>query len=253
MRTDKIIIAAICAMLCACQSPQDTVPRAEYEDVLYEYSQLLEATNETQQAYIKQSEEVNGILTDLSKISGKTATIRFDVENGTGRLTQVEQIEDNIDTIRKRLEDLERLSADNAALKKVISGLKKVVEEKDKEISTLKKQILDRDKKIKEQDQTITQQSGTINDQYQTILKQKKNLEQAVLKQAQLLYNAGLAFEQLGDESPEIKRKKDREKVENLTREMYEKAYEYYTESYNAGYTSAKARITEVQRKMNRL
>ena len=68
-----------------------------------------------------------------------------------------------------------------------------------------------------------------------------------------MLYNAGVAFENLGDDSPEIKRKKDREKVDNLTKEMYQNALQYYKEAYAAGYTAAQTRITAVTRKINLL
>ena len=253
MRTVKnSVIIALVTILSACNNG-DTVPKAEYDDVLAEYEELRQTTSATQKAYVKQAEQVDSILVALSKISGKAAAIRLDVETGTGKLTQVEQIQGNIENIKDRIDELEKLASNNAALKKIITGLKKVVEEKDKEISQLKKQVKEQKKKIQEQDRTIAEQTGTINTQYETILQQKQSLEQAVKKQAVMLYNAGVAFENLGDDSPEIKRKKDREKVDNLTKEMYQNALQYYNEAYAAGYTAAQTRITAVTRKINLL
>lgn len=254
MRVDKntIAIAIITIMLSGCNN-QDTVSRTQYEDVLAEYEELRQTTATTQKAYLKQAEQVDSILVALSQISGKAAAIRLDVETGTGRLTQVEQIQGNIDNIKDRIDELEKLASNNSALKKIITGLKKVVEEKDKEISQLKNQVREQERKIQEQGATIAEQTGTINSQYETILQQKQSLEQAVKKQAIMLYNAGVAFENLGDDSPEIKRKKDREKVDNLTKEMYQNALQYYNEAYAAGYAEAQTRITAVKRKISLL
>ena len=255
MRINKnlIAIAILTIFLTGCNNSQDTVSRTEYEDVLAEYEELRQTTAATQKAYVKQAEQVDSILMALSQISGKAAAIRLDVETGTGRLTQVEQIQGNIKNIKDRIDELEKLASNNNALKKIITGLKKVVEEKDKEISQLKKRVQEQEKKIQEQDVTIAQQTSTINSQYQTILNQNQSLEQAIKKQAIMLYNAGVAFENLGDDSPEIKRKKDKEKVDNLTKEMYQNALQYYNEAYAAGYTAAQSRITAVKRKINLL
>lgn len=254
MRIDKnfLAIAVLTILLSGC-SNQNTVSRTKYEDVLAEYEELRQTTAATQKAYVKQAEQVDSILMALSQISGKAAAIRLDVETGTGRLTQVEQIQGNIKNIKERIDELEKLASNNSALKKIITGLKKVVEEKDEEISQLKKRVQEQEKKIQEQVVTIAEQTGTINSQYKTILNQKQSLEQAVKKQAVMLYNAGVAFENLGDDSPEIKRKKDREKVDNLTKEMYEHALKYYNEAYTAGYKDAQPRITAVKRKMSLL
>lgn len=250
MRIFKITVV-LCSlyMLGAC----NTVSKSRYEEVLYEYEELRQTVTETQKAYVQQAEQVDDILMSLSKISGKTAAMRLNVENGTGKLTQVERIQDNIDSIRERIESLEEAVDENSALKKVISGLKLVVEEKEQEIDLLKTRIKEQSKKIQEQGETIVEQSGTINAQYQTILSQKKSLEQALKNQAVMLYNAGVSFEALGDDSPEIKGKKNKMKVGNLTKEMYENALKYYSEAYSAGYAEAGNRIDVVQRKLSSL
>ena len=251
MRINKNILI-ITILISACNN-NDTVPRAQYDEIIAEYQELKEVTAATQASYIRQSEQVDSILNALSQISVQTSDIRLDVENGTSRLTQVQQIEASIDDIREKIKNLEEIASHNTGLKKIISGLKKVVEEKDEEIKQLKKQISEKDRKIIEQDATIVKQSGTINTQMQTILEQKTRLEQAVEKQAIMLYNAGLAFESLGDDTPEIKRKKDKAKVENLTKEMYENALMYYSEAFQTGYQDAAPRVTAVKRKLSLL
>ena len=65
-----------------------------------------------------------------------------------------------------------------------------------------------------------------------------------------VLYQAGADFEQLGDESPTVSRRKDRAKVKSLTLEMYEKAILYYSKAQESGYQGAADRIAAVKEKM---
>jgi predicted nucleic acid-binding Zn-ribbon protein len=156
-------------------------------------------------------------------------------------------------SIKAKLDALERQVKDNAEFRKVVADLKNIVVEKEKEIATLKKQIAAKDKKIKEQGEVIQEQSSKIETQMNTIMKQNLRLENEIKKQAQMLYEAGLAFESLGDDSPEIKRKKDKAKVENLTKQMYQNALEYYQQAFDSGYSAAEERISAVKRKMTYL
>ena len=50
-----------------------------------------------------------------------------------------------------------------------------------------------------------------------------------------------------------IKRKKDKAKVENLTKQMYQNALEYYQQAFDSGYSAAEERILAVKRKMTYL
>ena len=76
------------------------------------------------------------------------------------------------------------------------------------------------------------------------------NLQKAVQEQARMLYQAGVDFEELGDESPTVSRRKDKAKVKSLTLEMYEKALLYYSKSQETGYPGAADRIAAVREKM---
>lgn len=254
MRIDKIInVLAISFIITCCAEPENTVSREEYDDVVEEYNELKESMQLTQQAYVRQAEQIDSILVSISSVSGKTNSLRSDVEHGSYRMTQVQQIENNLVAIKAKLDALERQVKDNAEFRKVVADLKNIVVEKEKEIATLKKQIAAKDKKIKEQGEVIQEQSSKIETQMNTIMKQNLRLENEIKKQAQMLYEAGLAFESLGDDSPEIKRKKDKAKVENLTKQMYQNALEYYQQAFDSGYSAAEERISAVKRKMTYL
>ena len=252
MRTLPIIpifIAAVLAAGCEFRSG-DTVPKEDYDAVVRAYDELKVSAEATRDNYIEQAAAVDNILQELTQISGSTAVLRTDLEQGTAQLNQVEMIENSISDIKGKLDQLERLTKDNAQYKKVVASLKTVIAEKEKEIEDLKAEIQARDKTITEQNEMITAQHGTIAQQNETISAQQANLQRAVQEQARMLYQAGVDFEELGDESPTVSRRKDKAKVKSLTLEMYEKAILYYSKAQETGYADAADRLAAVKEKM---
>ena len=239
MRTLPIITALVTAtlLLAGCEFRSgDSVPKEDYDAVVNAYNDLKVSAEATRDSYIESATAVDNILQELSQISGSTAVLRTDVEQGTARLNQVEMIENSIDDIKAKLSKLEQLTKDNAQFKKLVSSLKTAIAEKEKEIEDLKAEIQSKDQ--------------TINEQNETITAQQANLEKAVAEQARLLFQAGQDFETLGDESPTVSRRKDKAKVQSLTVEMYEKAILYYSKAQETGYPAAAARIDAVKQKL---
>ncbi|MBQ3767104.1 MAG: hypothetical protein II874_10270 [Bacteroidales bacterium] len=256
MRTYPIIpilAAAFLAVGCEFLKSGETVSKEEYDSVVEAYEDLRNSAEQTRSEYLEQTVAVDRILQELSQVSGSTAALRTDVEQGTARLTQVEMIEDNIDDIKAKLSQLEQLTQENTQFKRVISSLKAVISEKEKEIESLRAEIQDRDRTISEQNERISAQHGTIQLQNETITAQQENLRKAVQEQARMLFQAGEDFEELGDESPTVSRRKDKAKVKSLTLEMYEKAILYYTKAQETGYDEAATRIAAVKEKMSAL
>ena len=244
-----ILVAAALATACEFQHGT-TVPKEEYDAVVNAYNELKVSAEATRDSYIESATAVDNILQELSQISGSTAVLRTDVEQGTARLNQVEMIENSIDDIKAKLSKLEQLTKDNAQFKKLVSSLKTAIAEKEKEIEDLKAEIQSKDQTINEQNEMISAQHGTIAMQNETITAQQANLEKAVADQARLLFQAGQDFETLGDESPTVSRRKDKAKVQSLTVEMYEKAILYYSKAQETGYPAAAARIDAVKQKL---
>ena len=256
MRTLPIITALTAAalLLAGCEFRSgNSVPKEDYDAVVNAYNDLKISAEATRDSYIEQATAVDNILQELSQISGSTAVLRTDVEQGTARLNQVEMIENSIDEIKSKLSRLEQLSKDNAQFKKLVSSLKTAIAEKEKEIEVLKAEIQSKDRTINEQNEMISAQHGTIAQQNETISAQQENLAKAVREQARMLFQAGEDFEELGDESPTVSRRKDKAKVKSLTLEMYEKALLYYSKAQETGYPDAAARIAAVKEKMARL
>ena len=253
MRTLPLItvFATAALLLAGCEFRSgNTVPKEDYDAVVNAYNDLKVSAEATRDSYIEQATAVDNILQELSQISGSTAVLRTNVEQGTARLNQVEMIENSIDDIKAKLSRLEQLSKENAQFKKLVSSLKTAIAEKEKEIEVLKAEIQSKDKTINEQNEMISAQHGTIAQQNETITAQQENLEKAVSDQARLLFQAGQDFETLGDESPTVSRRKDKAKVQSLTAEMYEKAILYYSKAQETGYAEAADRIVAVRAKM---
>ncbi len=253
MRIDKIIGVALplCLLVSCVGGPKEGyVPQTEYDDLRQEYTQLKESSAATREQYVEQAEAMDKILQELAQVSGSTVVLRTDMEKGTARLTQVQQIENRIGDIKTKLDGLDKITKENAAYRKLITSLRKVIDEKEQEIENLKGEIQRRDDTITEQNETITRQSGTISSQNETISSQQEKLRMAVAEQAQMLFQAGVDFENIGDDSPVVRRRKDKEKVMDLTREMYEKSIFYYTKALETGYPEAQYRINAVQQKI---
>ncbi|MBR1570512.1 MAG: hypothetical protein IJ651_07260 [Bacteroidales bacterium] len=252
MRTLKIAaLACSVFLLGSCDfGTGEGVSRSEYDQLLKEYRELQEGAEATRAEYAAQAAAVDNILQELSQISGKTVSLRTDVEQGTARLTQVEQIQDSIDNIKDKLNQLEK---ENAQYRKTVLSLRKVITEKEAEIEQLKAEIEARDRTIDEQHRTINEQGEAIRSQSETISVQRENLQAAVQEQAQMLFQAGVDFENMGDSAPEVRRRKDKEKVKDLAREMYEKAILYYRMAQETGYPEASYRITQVEEKISQL
>ena len=189
----------------------------------------------------------------LSAITGRTNSLRLDIESGTAQITEADEIQGNIDEIKKKLDDLEKMAAKDKANQKLIGSLRKTIEEKESEIAELKQEILQKDETIRQQGKTIEEQEGTIGQQKETISLQEEQLRKKVAEQAKMLLEAGKDFEALADSSPDVSWKKNKRKVDDWTLEMYNKALTYYLNARDAGNGEAAPLIEGVKEKIKNL
>ena len=252
MRTFKIAIAALAAAffcLTACEEPGTTVSKGEYDNLMREYEDLRAGSEALRAEHAAQAVAIDNILQELSQLSGRTVLLRSEIESGTVQLTQVEQIEENITSIKEKMAALDKLARQSAELQKLVKSLKTVIAEKEEEIEGLKEQIRIKDATIDEQHRTITEQHGTIESQNATISSQQENLRALLAEQAQMLFQAGVDFENLGDEAPDVHGRRDKLELKAFREDMYEKAIRYYQEAADAGYPQASYRISVVEEK----
>lgn len=251
MRTVKIILSAVLAisLVASCKDP-NFVSRQDYDALMKEYEDLQAGSAAIREEYAQQAKSVDNILEKLSQISGSTVVLRSDMERGTAQMTQVQQIESGLDNIKDQLDELEKATKSNRQLRGMVASLKKVIAQKEAEIEDLKAEIAKRDATISEQHKTITEQSGTIENQNATISAQQENLRALLAEQAQMLFQAGVDFEDLGDEAPEVSLRKNKRKMAEFREAMYRKAIVYYNQAQAAGYPEAAYRISAVEEKL---
>ena len=121
--------AALILMLSSC-SNHGFVSQSDYDDLKKEYDELKESHEKTRDNYVNQANEMNEILNELSAITGRTNSLKLDIESGTAQITEADEIQGNIDEIKKKLDDLEKMASKDKANQKLIGSLRKTIEEK---------------------------------------------------------------------------------------------------------------------------
>ena len=62
-------------------------------------------------------------MTTAAAITGRTNSLKLDIESGTAQITEADEIQGNIDEIKKKLDDLEKMAAKDKANQKLIGSL----------------------------------------------------------------------------------------------------------------------------------
>lgn len=253
MKTFGVFCAGISLAIAAtsCIPGGSYVSRSEYEAVLEDYNELKETSDAAREIYSEQARMMDKVFSELSAISRRTSALRGDIESGTARLIQAEQIEASIEDIKDQLSSLDKLTRNNRELRKTVDNLKKVISDKEAEIESLKEELRQKDQTIEAHEVKINEQENVISEQVRTISAQSERLRRQVQEQARLLYNAGVDFEAIADASPEITLKKNRSKVRDWTSDMYQNALTYYTKAKEAGYQGCDESIDRVKAKIN--
>ena len=250
-----LLMAAAATVSCFSDGGE-TVSKKKYDALEKAYAELREDHVKVQEDYLKSNEELTAILTELAEVSSKTTSLKADVEKGRARLTQAEQISSRITTLKERIAQLEKEvkldNASNKTLKETVKKMTELVEAQEQELAELKNEIRHRDKTISQQKDTIESRNKTIASQQTKIEEQNEQLRQTVARQAMIIFQAAVDLEEIGDQSPEVKFKKNKEKVVQLQQTIYAKALDYYRQAEAQGYTPATARISALKSKMGK-
>lgn len=239
-------------IFCACDT--QVVSRRQYDDLMAELKEAKEAKAAIQQGYVDQNKEMGAILEELAGISSRTVALRDDVESGKAAMKTAEQIDNSIRNIKARIASLEKensaLKGKNREFAKMLDGLKDVIAQKEGEISALKQEISAKDETIARQGQTISSQSETIAQQLETIAGQNEQLRTKVAQQARMLYDAGSLLEEIADNVPDVRFRRNKEKVSMMAQDIYRKARSYYQMAADAGNSDAADAIASINAKI---
>lgn len=263
MRTFKII-AAFGALLLVASSCNMFVKRDALESSQAETREARKALEQTQKNYAEQNEELCSILGELTELSRQTSVLQLqEDEGGERRLTQADQIDQKLTLLKERIEQLEKdaararkLNKDLAIAAKTIASLRETVENQQNEINTLRSTLVEREETIAVQSSVISDQKDSLLRQESTIERQSQDLEATLRQQTELIFQAGLEFEKLGDEADsrlDVFGRKDKGKVKEFKRAIYSKAFEYYRVAASQDHESALQRAKAVQEKINNL
>lgn len=242
MGIHKVVAAALFAALMAGCTTSETVTKSEYDDLLKEYQELKESQKTNFKQIENQAETITEALRSLSEISVKTTTLKLDVETGRAKASQADQIMTKISDIKDELSRLERSLASKGRearkLQETINSLKSVIEQKEKEVEELRAIISDKN-------DTIIRQSATIKDQQETISVKEIEIEEALRRQTELIFEAAQRFEEISGMEIMVRGKNDKAKVEAFKEDIRQSAIEYYKVAASRGHEGAKARLAQ--------
>jgi len=247
------IVGACCIKPLIQNRELPVVGRSAYEASRNETQAARKDLQSVQEKYVRQNEELSKILSEVAELSGQTAVLRLDCENNMLDRTQAEEIDDNLDAIRGRIDRLEKeidaKDSQNKANLKTIKNLRRTVDSQRKEIKRLVGVIA-------EQDATIRIQSDTISEQNKEIVRQKAALEVALKNLTASIYEAARNLENLGDECDAVltvNGRKDKEKVATFKKILYTRASDLYEKAAEQNHPSALIHLQNINTKLNSL
>lgn len=262
MRIGKIIYTVAIAAL-AVKSFDIDIPYVKQEALAVSKQETVDtkrALQSVQENYVRQNRDLAMILEALAELSCQTASLQLNVENGNRQMSMAEKIDGNLDSIRDRIDRLEKeaerarkLDADAALSAQTIRRLRMTVENQQKEIDMLRATVSDREATIRTQSTVIAVQKDTISEQMRTILRQKVDLERSLYRQTEMVFQAGCEFERLGDEGDQllnVSGKKDKEKVRMYKKAIYEKAGQCFRQAADMEHSGAANRREAIEYKI---
>lgn len=265
MRILKVImiLGITAAAIKSCDIDVPFVTREALEVSQNETKEAKQVLQSVQDNYARQNRELSSILAELTELSCQTTALQLTPENEGRQLTQAEKINGNLNAIKSRIDRLEqeanrarKLDKDMALSSQTIRRLRATVANQQEEIDRLRAAIADRDATISRQNTVIAVQKDTISEQLQTILRQKAELNDALVRQTEMVYQAGCEFERLGDEGEQtlaVSGRKDKEMVRSYKKAIYEKAAQFFRQAAGMNHAGAQGRCEVINYKIQSL
>ena len=92
---------------CSNSSTGDGCVKSKYDAKIAEYKELNEQQAAVIEDNLEKSKIINNVVTELNQIAGNTHSLRVNVEHGVGELSQAEEINQKLQTLKKRLSAVE--------------------------------------------------------------------------------------------------------------------------------------------------
>lgn len=200
-------------------SSTEMVAKSKYDAKIAEYKELNEQQAAVIEDNLEKSKIINNVVTELNQIAGNTHSLRVNVEHGVGELSQAEEINQKLQTLKKRLSAVEGKRSDGSKnLLATMDKLKSIIEQKEIEINNLKQEIANQQQTIANQKNTIASQQVTIDAQSQELMN----------KQQEMWYKLGTELHSVVEELPKVKGRKDKRNIKNTRYYILNKAKECF-------------------------
>lgn len=161
-----------------------------------------------------------------------------------GELSQAEEINQKLQTLKKRLSAVEGKRSDSSKnLLATMDKLKSIIEQKEIEINNLKQEIANQQQTIANQKNTIASQQVTIDAQSQELMN----------KQQEMWYKLGTELHSVVEELPKVKGRKDKRNIKNTRYYILNKAKECFEHAAQLGHSLAGSKARQVEGEMSRL
>lgn len=244
------ILMGVAILSCDAVS-QHFVTKEEFEASESENRELKSSLEAIQRNYAKQNKELNAILSEISSISCQTSKLQLNLESPIVNQTQTEMIHDNIENLKRRIDNLEKEAARSRKIDKNYALASSTIKELRETIINKEREIQFLETKISEHEVIINNQKDTIEQQYSEILHQKEELKKTVELQTKSLFQAGLKFAEIADEGDfKIHGRRNKQSVAGYRKSIYNEAIKYLEESKAQGHKSAADSIFAIKKRM---
>lgn len=254
MQTYKIFLAATLGLFIVSSCGYSSKDKdKEVETLINQRDQARAQLKQTQDNFIQQNKELTAIMEELNVLSGKMLSLKLNIEGENNPMSQAELIDESINVLKNKLDELERANSSITKLNGVIKSLRKMVKKQEDEITALKSKIRQYEEDIAKKDEEISNNQTTIASQQQEISDKEKLYQASTEKRIQQLYNAGYELEKLADDDENIldlKGKKNKLNGLSYRTSIYEKALLFYQMAAEEGHQPSKNRCSLVTAKI---
>lgn len=183
METSKVIFSLGLLGLLFCSCGQKDTSNMDLSELRKECDMLRQDRAKALENNVEAQELIDNIFASVNSISGRTASLERSLEENSSDDNRIkaEEIAQDINIIKEKLERAEGLEKFDKSTKMVISKLKTTIEQKQKEIDALKDIIQEKDEQISRLDSQVSSLDNELDQTNQQL--RERNAELADTKE----------------------------------------------------------------------
>ena len=251
----NIGIWALILLTYSCQS-------GEIKKLLKECEEVQKEKEEALQTAYEQLENINRIFEQLAAINSQMGNIKINAKQERESpiaKTQIEQIDEFVDNIKKELDKLEsdntQMNSLNNELSKILKHLRTIIVRKEEEVTVLKDDIKKQEQELKHKAIEINQKSDTIASQKIDINEKDKKIAALQIEKWQKMgFELYTIYKEYKDIAGGLfKGKENSRRMNDNKRTVLEKAKNCFIEAASLGSTEAVQNIQQIEEELKSL